>query len=131
MTNKERATLLRSAASALEHGRLSTAQKKLRQAAGTPYVMVTVRGGVADVAMNGGAEVDILDFDNLEASEAAHEGVTLSDREREFLRTDDPELYAALYPAGHDVKLALHRAVTSGPCDVCGHHGDDCTGVRP
>jgi hypothetical protein len=27
--------------------------------------------------------------------------------------------------------LALHRAVTSGLCEICGHYGDDCTGVRP
>jgi hypothetical protein len=59
-----------------------------------PYVLITVSGGVADVAVNQGCDVDILDFDNLK--EDTREIVSLSDREWEYLKQHDPAIYARL-----------------------------------
>lgn len=38
LSNKDRAKLLRSAASALEHGRLATARKKIKQVCGKQHM---------------------------------------------------------------------------------------------
>jgi hypothetical protein len=96
MTNAEKARLLRSAASALEHGRLATARRKIAQAT-TPYVLITVSGGVAEIAYRDLVEVDILDYDNLESTAA--DALILSDREWEFLRKDDADLFEFFAPS--------------------------------
>lgn len=63
-----------------------------------PYVLVTISGGVGDVFQNASnVDVDVLDFDNLEATEPA-DGVLLSDHEWEYLKTADPDEYARLRP---------------------------------
>jgi hypothetical protein len=63
-----------------------------------PYVLVTVYGGVPDIAINDQkVEVDILDFDNLESTGA--EDANLSDREWEFLRKNNPDLYDFFAPS--------------------------------
>jgi hypothetical protein len=59
-----------------------------------PYVLITVNGGVADIAVNGSSvDVDILDFDNLKESTP---GITLSKQEWEYLKKNDPREYARL-----------------------------------
>jgi hypothetical protein len=82
-----------------------------------PYALVTVSGGVADLVIaEGGAEVDILDFDNLK--DATPETISLSDREWEYLKKNDSELFAELkgkcdcgdrswYGPGHDSACPL------------------------
>lgn len=97
MTNAEKARLLRSAASALEHGRYATANKKIAQVS-RPYVLITVAGGVADIGTTDGeVGVDILDFDNLESTAA--EDARLSDREWQYLKENDPDLYDFFAPS--------------------------------
>jgi len=106
MTNAEKAKLLRSAASALEHGRYSTARKKIEQAtkqqrtnwSDAPYVLITIIGGVADTAVNeGNVSVDLLDYDNLKDTAAGD--VSLSDREWKFLEQNDKELFDYFSPS--------------------------------
>jgi hypothetical protein len=100
MKRAEQARLLRSAASALEHGRLQTARKKLTEACGNPYAIVTVRGGVADLAHTEGeisVDVDVLDFDNLESTAA--DELLLSDKEWEYLKDIDPEQFEFFAPS--------------------------------
>jgi hypothetical protein len=65
-----------------------------------PYVLITVSGGVASIASSRGAEVDILDFDDLKSLDTAdiEGGVSLSDREWAFLKKSDPEMYERLLP---------------------------------
>jgi hypothetical protein len=66
-----------------------------RDAATVPYVLVTVVGGVAEVAINtSGAGVDVLDYDNLKADHSLFK--RLSDQERAFLAAHDADLYAQL-----------------------------------
>jgi hypothetical protein len=97
MTRAEQARLLRSAASALEHGRLRTASKKIAQAF-KPYLLVTINGGVANIAINeGGVDIDLLDYDNLESTPA--DDLLLSDREWEFLREHDADLFEFFAPS--------------------------------
>jgi hypothetical protein len=98
VSRAKQARLLRSAASALELGRLRTAQKKVKEAL-APYVLVTVRGGVADLAHTEGCpvEVDILDFDNLE--QTGPDDLLLSDKEWEHLKRTDPELFEFFAPS--------------------------------
>jgi len=49
-----------------------------------PYVLITVDGGIADIAENAaGVDVDILDFDNLKADDSLLG--RLSDREKAYL----------------------------------------------
>jgi hypothetical protein len=60
-----------------------------------PYVLVTVVGGVAEVAINAsGVGVDVLDYDNLKADHSLFK--RLSDQERAFLAAHDADLYAQL-----------------------------------
>ena len=92
MSNKERAELLRSAASALEHGRHSTANKKIRQFLGEPQsILIAVDGGVAtviDTTVPAGFEVEIIDYDNLK--EAPEETINnLSTGARKFIADDE------------------------------------------
>lgn len=61
-----------------------------------PYVLITVSGGVADIGISEGAEVDILDFDNLKDINPGHLR-SLSDREWEYLKKHDPQEYARLW----------------------------------
>jgi hypothetical protein len=97
MTNAEKAKLLRSAASALEHGRLRTASKKIAQAV-KPYLLVTISGGVAEIAINeGDVEIDLLDYDNLESTAA--DDLLLSDREWEWLKEHDADLFEFFAPS--------------------------------
>jgi len=97
MNRAEQARLLRSAASALEHGRLKTASKKIAQVV-KPYLLVTIRGGVADSAINeGDVEIDLLDYDNLESTPA--DDLLLSDREWEFIREHDADLFEFFAPS--------------------------------
>jgi hypothetical protein len=63
----EQARLLRSAASALEHGRLKTASKKIEQALGGPLVIFVEGGLVQDVGRVSdegflSSEYDIVDY---------------------------------------------------------------------
>src|SRR5271157_4819831 len=66
-----------------------------------PYVLITVNGGVAELAYtisDGPVDVDILDFDNMNQTE--RDALTLSDREWDYLREQYPdilELYAPSY----------------------------------
>jgi hypothetical protein len=63
-----------------------------------PYVLVTPNGGVANIAINeGDVEIDILDYDNLESTPV--DDLQLSDREWEFLRKDDAELFEFFAPS--------------------------------
>src|SRR5712692_4640381 len=92
MSNKERAELLRSAASALEHERHSTANKKIRQFLGEPQsILIAVDGGVAtviDTTVPAGFEVEIIDYDNLK--EAPEETInSLSAAARKFIADDE------------------------------------------
>jgi hypothetical protein len=75
MTRAEQARLFRSAASALEHGRLRTARKKIEEALGGPLVIFVEGGLVQDVGRvnaKGNAEgflsveYDIVDYDVLD-----------------------------------------------------------------
>lgn len=59
-----------------------------------PYVLIVVDGGIADVSANEGASVDILDLDNLKATEPGE--ATLSDREWKWLKKHEPDEYARL-----------------------------------
>jgi hypothetical protein len=73
MTRAEQARLLRSAASALEHGRLRTASKKIEQALGGPLVIFAEGGLVQDVGRVSDTgfldvEYDIVDYDVLEGN---------------------------------------------------------------
>lgn len=62
------------------------------------YALVTVSGGIADVVLaEGGAEIDILDFDNLESTDAPD--LILSDREWEYLKEYSPDLFAFFTPS--------------------------------
>lgn len=59
------------------------------------YVLVTVRGGVADLAIcPKGVEVDILDFDNLK--DIAAGDARLSDKEWAYLKKNDHDEYKRL-----------------------------------
>jgi hypothetical protein len=98
VSRAKQARLLRSAASALEHGRLRTARKKITEAVGRPYAIVTVRGGVADLAhTEGECGVDILDFDNLETT--GPDDLILSDGEWAYLKEHDPDLFEFFAPS--------------------------------
>jgi hypothetical protein len=72
MNRAEQARLLRSAASALEHGRINTASKKIEQALGG--LVIFVEGGlvqdVGRVSDTGfvSAEYDIVDYDIFDGS---------------------------------------------------------------
>jgi hypothetical protein len=73
MKRAEQARLLRSAASALEHGRLKTASKKIEQALGGPLVIFVEGGLVQDVGRvnaKGFLAVDheVVDYDILEGT---------------------------------------------------------------
>jgi hypothetical protein len=61
------------------------------------YVLITVSGGVADVVINEGCDVDILDYDNLESTGA--DDLILSDREWDHLRTYDESLFEFFAPS--------------------------------
>jgi hypothetical protein len=63
-----------------------------------PYALVTISGGVADLVIaEGDAEVDILDFDNLEST--GPEDLILSDREWDYLKEYSPDLFAFFAPS--------------------------------
>jgi len=62
-----------------------------------PYVLVTISGGVAETVINEGAEVDILDWDNLESTGA--DDLRLSDREWQWLKDHDAELFEFFAPS--------------------------------
>jgi hypothetical protein len=63
-----------------------------------PYVLVTIYGGVAEVAENeSGVEIDILDFDNLK--DMAADDLRLSEREWEYLRKFDRESFEFFAPS--------------------------------
>jgi hypothetical protein len=63
-----------------------------------PYALVTVYGGVADLVIaEGGASVDILDYDNMKST--GPEDLSLSDREWEYLREHSPEEFAFFAPS--------------------------------
>jgi hypothetical protein len=50
-----------------------------------PYVLITVYGGVAEIALNRShVDVDILDYDNMK--DIAADDLCLSDQEWEYLR---------------------------------------------
>jgi len=110
MTNRKLAQLLRSMASAIEHGRHSSFERKMQQAGmnwNDPYVLVTVSGGVADVAQNeGNVSVDILDFDNLE--QACEADAILSDKEWAYLKKNNAELYEFFAPSRERLLAEQH-----------------------
>ena len=91
MKRSEQAKLLRSAASALEHGRLSTARKKIEQALGGPLAIFIEGGLVQDVGRltpKGflDVEYELMDYDVLE---------TIDDFEvKEYFERRSPELRA-------------------------------------
>lgn len=60
----------------------------------TPYGLVTISGGVGDLALAEGCDVDILDFDNLK--DETPETVFLSDREWAYLKEHDLDEYNRL-----------------------------------
>lgn len=63
-----------------------------------PYVLVTVSGGIAEVVKGSSeADVDILDFDNLEQTGA--NDAMLSDHEWAYLKENDPDLYEFFAPS--------------------------------
>jgi hypothetical protein len=73
MNRAEQARLLRSAASALEHGRRKTASRKIEQALGGPLVIFVEGGLVQDVGRVNddgflSVEYDIVDYDILEGT---------------------------------------------------------------
>jgi hypothetical protein len=66
------------------------------------YVLVTVRGGVAEVAVtehdkDTSVEVDILDYGNLEQTGA--DDLILSDNEWRYLKENDNELFEFFAPS--------------------------------
>lgn len=70
-----------------------------------PYVLVTVSGGVADVAVNESkVDVDILDYDNLKATVYGGEGLILTQRELAYIRANDQPEFVA------EVEAALAKA---------------------
>jgi hypothetical protein len=73
MKKSEQAALLRSAASALEHGRTATASKKIQQALGGPLVIFVEGGVVQDVGRVNtsgflAVEHEVMDYDILEGN---------------------------------------------------------------
>lgn len=75
MKRAEQARLLRSAASALEHGRISTARKKIEEALGGPLVIFVEGGLVQDVnRVNAkgfiAVDYDIVDYDIFDGTPA-------------------------------------------------------------
>lgn len=44
--------------------------------------------------------------------------------------SDTPRMSKARYEARHLIKK-YHTQVPHGLCDICFHHGSDCTGVKP
>ena len=65
-----------------------------------PYVLVIVRGGVAQVewtVSDVSTDVDILYYDNLQSTGA--DDLVLSDREWEYLRENDQELFEFFAPS--------------------------------
>jgi hypothetical protein len=73
VSRAKQARLLRSAASALEHGRLQTASKKIEQALGGPLVIFVEGGLVQDVGRVNAegflaVEHDIVDYDILDGT---------------------------------------------------------------
>jgi len=91
MNRAEQARLLRSAASALEHGRLRTASKKIEQALGGPLVIFVEGGLVQDVGRVSdtgfvSAEYDIVDYDILDGSS--------NEEVKEYFERRSPEVVA-------------------------------------
>lgn len=84
-----------------------------------PYLLISVSGGIADIAVNDSQiDVDILDFDNLK--DATPETISLSDREWDYLKKNGPKLFAKLkgecdcgsrswYGPGHDSVCPLYE----------------------
>lgn len=71
---------------------------KQDQQAAKPYALVTVYGGVAEIALTeGGAEVDILDFDNMQSTNS--NDLVLSDKEWEYLKENNSELFRFFAPS--------------------------------
>ncbi len=59
----------------------------------TPYAIVTVEGGVADLSYTqNGAQVDILDYDNLKDTDG-QSTIELSEGEAKYLRKYDREFW--------------------------------------
>jgi len=76
-TNKEQARMLRSAASALEHGRFSTAQKKLAQVFKVQEPVVFIEGGIVQSVLIVDAKqktgywelpYEVVDYDTFDGS---------------------------------------------------------------
>jgi hypothetical protein len=63
-----------------------------------PYALVTISGGVADLTVaEGGVEVDLLDYDNLESTGA--DDLLLSGREWDYLKKHDLDLFNFFAPS--------------------------------
>ncbi len=78
--------------------RIGSAECLAAERAKKPYVLVTVSGGVADMVKGSEAvDVDILDFDNLESTEAGD--LILSDKEWVYLEEYSPDLFAFFAPS--------------------------------
>lgn len=62
-----------------------------------PYVLVTVSGGVANLAIAESAfvDVEILDYDNLNESIGSNEALCLSKQELAFIRKHDTPAFVA------------------------------------
>lgn len=61
-----------------------------------PYVLITISGGVADVAVNASkVGVDILDYDDLKESIMDQQQLILSDEELAFIRAHDDDVFIA------------------------------------
>lgn len=69
--------------------------------AAKPHVIVSIRGGVGTVERhaNTGADVDIVDFDNLWEMVKLNEcGILLKPAEQQFLKQSDPDLWREVEP---------------------------------
>src|ERR1700693_3768037 len=136
MTRAEQARLLRSAASALGHGRIKTASKKIEQALGGPLVIFTEGGVVQDVGrVNAdgffGVLHDLVDYDIFEESSDMvflhWEG--LSPAVKEYIRTRLPNEYAKFQECIRELQEECDCAERSwygddhdSPCTLAGQH---------
>lgn len=126
MKRAEQARLLRSAASALEHGRLNSASKKIEEALGGPLAIFVEGGVVQDVgraSTDGFLSVpyDLVDYDVLEEHED-HEiflhWAGLSSAVQDYIRKKLPDEYEMFQErirnieASHEEAAMLERNKT-------------------
>jgi hypothetical protein len=118
MNRAEQARLLRSAASALEHGRLRAASKKIEEALGGPLAIFVEGGVVQDVGRVNAdgflsAPYDLVDYDVFEEQEDQDiflHWAGLSPEVQDYIRTKLPHEYEMFQERIRNIEVSPEEA---------------------